>query len=127
MNLFKVILLGLIISILSIFLKQIKNEYAILVVIIGGIVILGYILNSIVDILGFFEIIIDKTGVDHQLFVSMLKVIGIGYLVEFSASICKDSGNSSIAEKIQLAGKVMIFLVSMPIVETLFNLVLDMV
>lgn len=127
MNLIKVVLLGLVISILSIFLKQIKSEYAIMVVIIGGIIILGYILGSIVDILSFFETIVDKTGVNHQLFSSMLKVIGIGYLIEFSASICKDSGNSSIADKIHLAGKVMIFVVSMPIVETLFNLVLDMV
>lgn len=126
MNLIKVIIIGLIVSILSIFLKQVKSEYAIFCVIIGGIIILGYILNSVVDILGFFEMIIEKTGVSNQLFVTMLKVIGIGYLVEFSASVCRDSGNSSIAEKIVLAGKIMIFLISMPIVETLFNLVLDM-
>lgn len=127
MNLIKVIILGVVISILSIFLKQIKSEYAIFCVIIGGVIILGYILGTIADILGYFEVIMEKTGVSNELFVTMLKVIGVGYLVEFSASVCRDSGNNSIADKIVLAGKVMIFLLSMPIVETMFNLVLDMV
>lgn len=119
--------MGVVISILSIFLKQIKSEYAIFCVIIGGVIILGYILGTIADILGYFEVIMEKTGVSNELFVTMLKVIGVGYLVEFSASVCRDSGNNSIADKIVLAGKVMIFLLSMPIVETMFNLVLDMV
>lgn len=127
MDLVKVILLGLIVSILSLFFKQIKSEYAVICVIVGSIIIIGYIINSLVDILGFFDIIIEKTGVNHQLFVSMLKIIGIGYLVEFSASVCRDCGNTSIAEKIVLSGKIMIFLTSMPIISTLFNMVLEMI
>ena len=127
MELIKVVLLGIIISILAVFLKQVKSEYALLCVIVGSIILLGYILNSLVGVFSFFDNIIVKTGIDNNVFISMLKIIGIGYLVEFSASICRDSGNNSIADKVVFAGKIMIFLISMPIISSLFNLVGDMV
>lgn len=127
MELVKVILLGLIVSILAVFLKQVKSEYALICVIVGSLIIVGYILNSLLGVLEFFDNIVQKTGVDSQLFKSMLKIIGIGYLVEFSAGVCRDSGNSSIADKVVLAGKIMIFAISIPIISTLFNMVMDMV
>lgn len=127
MEIFKVIILGLIVSILAVFLKQVKSEYALICVIVGGVLILGYILNSIVDVLSFFDNVVTKTGINRELFVAMLKIIGVGYLVEFSASVCRDSGNSSIADKVVLAGKIMIFMLSLPIVSSLFNMILDMV
>lgn len=127
MELIKVILLGLIVSVLAVFLKQVKSEYALVCVIVGGIIILGYICNALINVLGFFENIVNKTGINNELFVVMLKIIGVGYLVEFSANVCRDSGNNSIADKVVLAGKIMIFVMSMPIISSLFNMVLDMV
>ena len=68
----------------------------------------------------------EKTGIDQDLFVILLKIIGVGYLVEFSAGICSDSGNTSIANKVVLAGKILIFLLSMPIIKNLFEMVMDL-
>ncbi|MGN0960864.1 MAG: SpoIIIAC/SpoIIIAD family protein [Christensenellales bacterium] len=127
MELIKVILLGLIVSILAVFLKQVKGEYALICVIVGSIIILSYIFNSLINVLAFFENVINKTGVNNELFLVMLKIIGIGYLVEFSANVCRDSGNNSIADKVVLAGKIMLFVTSMPIISSLFNMVLEMV
>lgn len=127
MDLLKVVLLGIIVSILAVFLKQVKSEYALICVIVGSIIILAYIVNALVDVLGFFDEVINKTGINYGLFLSMLKIIGIGYLVEFSASVCRDSGNNSIADKVILAGKIMIFVTSMPIISSLFNMVVDLV
>jgi stage III sporulation protein AD len=126
MELLKVLILGIIISILAIFLKSIKPEYSFLCIIAGSIIILIYILKSSVEVFGFFDMVVEKTGINNELFYTMLKIIGVGYLVEFSANVCRDSGNSTIADKIILAGKVMIFIVSMPIISNLFNLVLGM-
>jgi len=127
MELFKILILGIIVSILAMFLKQIKPEYSLLCIIVGSIIILFYILNYISDIFSFFQEIIDKTGISYSLFLTMLKIIGLGYLVEFSASVCRDSGNNSIADKVILAGKLMIFLVSLPIITNLFNMILDLI
>ena len=61
------------------------------------------------------------------MFSTLLKIVGVGYLIEFSASVCIDSGNSSIADKVVLAGKILIFSMSLPIINNLFNLVMEFI
>ena len=126
MELIKVMILGIIISILVVFLKQIKPEYALFCLIIGSVILIVYILSYMTKVFSFFQEIIEKTGISYSLFVSMLKIVGLGYIVEFSASVCRDSGNNSIADKVVLAGKIMIFVVSMPIISNLFNMILEL-
>lgn len=127
MELLKVLILGIILSIITVLLKQIKPEYSLICIIVGSIILIAYILSGITTIFDYFSKIVDKTGIDETLFTTLLKIIGVGYLIEFSAGVCIDSGNSSIADKIVLAGKILIFTLSMPIITNLFNLVLELI
>lgn len=127
MELIKVVILGIIVSMLVVFLKQVKPEYSLLCLIIGSIVILIYILSYMTKVFVFFQDIVEKTGISYSLFVSMLKIVGLGYLIEFSANVCRDSGNNSIADKVVLAGKIMIFVVSMPIISNLFEMIVELI
>lgn len=127
MDLIKVMILGIIVSMLVVFLKQVKPEYSLLCLIIGSIVILLYILSYMTKVFVFFQEIVEKTGISYSLFVTMLKIVGLGYLIEFSANVCRDSGNNSIADKVVLAGKIMIFVVSMPIVSNLFEMIVELI
>lgn len=127
MELIKVMILGIIVSMLVVFLKQVKPEYSLLCLVVGSVVILAYIINYMTKVFVFFQEIIDKTGINYSLFVSMLKIVGLGYLIEFSASVCRDSGNNSIADKVILAGKIMIFVVSIPIITNLFEMILELI
>ena len=127
LELIKVMILGIIVSMLVVFLKQVKPEYSLLCLIIGSVVILLYILSYMTKIFIFFQDIIEKTGISYSIFVTMLKIIGLGYLIEFSANVCRDSGNNSIADKVVLAGKIMIFVISMPIISNLFEMILELI
>ena len=127
MELLKVVILGVVISILSVFLKSIKSEYAYLCIIVGSILLILCMINALSDIFSFFNLVVDKTGIDKDLFTILLKIIGVGYLVEFSAGICNDSGNASIGNKVLIAGKILIFLLSMPIVKNLFEMILGLI
>ena len=127
MELLKVLILGIILSIITVLLKQIKPEYSLICIIVGSIILIAYILSGITTIFDYFSKIVDKTGIDETLFTTLLKIIGVGYLIEFSAGVCIDSGNGSIADKIVLAGKILIFTLSIPIITNLFNLVLELI
>ena len=127
MELIKVIVLGLVLSIITVLLKSIKPEYSLICVIVGSIILVMYILSGIQSIFDYFSEIVNKTGIDNMMFKTLLKIIGVGYLVEFSAGVCIDSGNSSIADKIVLAGKVLIFSLSIPIISNLFNMIMDLI
>ncbi len=126
MELIKVLILGIVLSVITVLLKQIKPEYSLICIIVGSIILIAYILNGVTQIFEYFSQIVDKTGIDKNMFSTLLKIIGVGYLIEFSAGVCIDSGNSSIADKIVLAGKILIFTLSMPIITSLFNLVLEL-
>ena len=123
----KIIVLGIILSVLTVLLKNIKPEYSLICVIVGSIILVMYILSGVQSIFEYFKTIVDRTGVDNVMFSTLLKIIGVGYLIEFSASICNDSGNTSIADKIVLAGKILIFSMSLPIITNLFNMVLELI
>ena len=127
MDLIKVVILGVVISILAVFLKSIKPEYSMFIIMIGSILLIVYIVNSLTDIFSFFNYVVDKTGIDKELFLVLIKIIGVGYIIEFAAGICLDSGNTSIANKVSIAGKILIFLLSMPIIKNLFDMVLSLI
>ena len=61
--------------------------------------------------------------IDSSLIKLMVKVIAIGYLVEFAAGVVEDFGAKSVADKLIFAGKVIIFSVSLPVLQTLLSLI----
>lgn len=126
MEIFKIIALGILICVVIIIVKQIKPEFAVLVLIAGSIIMLCYLFNYFTNILGVFDKIISKTGINAELFSIILKIVGIGYLIEFAANICCDSGNPAIADKIVLGGKLIILTVSMPIITNLLDIIVEL-
>ena len=126
MEIFKIIGLGILICVVIIIVKQIKPEFAVLVLIAGSIIMLCYLFNYFTNILGVFDKIISKTGINAELFSIILKIVGIGYLIEFAANICSDSGNPAIADKIVLGGKLIILTVSIPIITNLLDIIVEL-
>lgn len=119
---FKFIGLALIITIAVIVVKQWKPELAVLVGVTGSVVMFFYIIEMLQEVYGLFTMLLDSTHIDPELFIILLKIVGIGYLTEFGANICSDSGNSAIASKILLAGKLAIFILAIPIIKNLISL-----
>ena len=123
----KFIGVAILICIIVVVLKQVKPELSVCVMILGGAILLLYVLNSFTSVITTFNEIITKTGVSQNLFSIVLKIVGIGYLIEFTADICKDSGNSSIADKVILGGKILILTLAIPIINSLFNVILELI
>lgn len=127
MEVLKIAGLGILISVIIVVIKQLKPELAVAVLIAGSVVMLIYIFNYFSDMFTIFNTIINKTGVDSKLFTCILKIIGVGYLIEFSAGVCNDTGNSSIGDKVILGGKLLIFIISMPIITNLLDIVIGLI
>ena len=120
-------MIGIVTCVAIIVLKQIKPELAILVSLAGGIVMLVLIINSLTDVISNFTTIVVQTNINTSLFSSILKIVGIGYLTEFGANICSDTGNNSLADKVLLAGKVVILCFAFPIVNSMLNVIVGLI
>ena len=127
MEIVKIILIGIVTCVASVLLKQFKPELAVLVSIAGGIVILIMIVNFLSSIVSNFTQIATKTSINMQLFSSVIKIVGIGYITEFGANICHDTGNSSIADKILLGGKVIILCFALPIINAMLTTIMGLI
>ena len=127
MELVKVIGVGIVGLIVAALLKKDKPELTLLAVIATGAMILIIILSSISQAIATFADLIAKAGLSDGLFGGVLRIVGVGYLTEYAASLATDSGSTSIANKIQLAGKVTIFLMGVPVVTTLIELLEELV
>ena len=124
MDIFKILAIAILTCIASLIVKQVKPDFASLVSLAGGVVILLLLINYIASILDVFRGIIDKANLSPTLFSSILKIIGIGYLTEFTANLCTDTGNSSLASKVGLAGKIIILFLALPIITNLLEVIM---
>lgn len=104
-------------------LKTTKSEFAVFAVIATGVVMLVTMMSALREVLLSFDELVEKSGVDDAVFTAVLKIIGVGYLTEYSASIAEDARCASIARKLQFGGKVVIFLMSISIVTALVDVV----
>lgn len=121
--LFKIIGIGLITTIASLIVKQIKPEISMFIALTGSVLILFEVVGLFTNVVETFLHLAEITGVDKEIFQIVLKIIGIGYLTEFTANLCSDSGMSSVADKVLLGGKVVILIVALPIVNTLIEII----
>ena len=69
----------------------------------------------------------NKMNMDNTYLNIVLKVVGIAYLAEFGAQLCEDAGEKAIGSKVQLAGKVMIFVMASPVILALIELITDLI
>lgn len=127
MEIFKVIGVGIVGAVCALVLKNTQSQYALLASLATGIVILIVAMNALTSVLVSFREIVDRTGVDEGLFASLLKIIGVGYLTDYSASICTDLECAGIGKKLNFAGKIAIFLMSVPIIQALIDVIVSLV
>lgn len=124
MDILQIVGLGIIASIIIVVLKAQRPEIAIQVSIITGLVIFILIVNKLAAVLTLLSSFSAKADIDMTYMGLLLKIIGIAYISEFGAEICKDAGEAAIASKIELAGKVMVIVLAVPIVTSLLDLII---
>ena len=123
MSVFKIVLMGLAAVLLAMQVKQTKPEYGIYISIAVGVFVMAYAASQLTIITEGLQKIAAFISVDMQYLTISFKVIGIAYLCEFASNICKDSGYQSVAGHVELAGKLTILVMSMPIIMSLLDTV----
>ena len=123
MIIFKVIGIGIVATTLILVLKEEKSEMALMCSIVASIIILLYVISQFSGIIQLINKLIEMSGINKEYLVIILKIVGISYIVEFGKNVCKDAGESAISNKIEIAGKVIIVSLSIPIITSLIEVV----
>ncbi len=123
MDIFRIVGLGLAAAILAVFVKNWRAEIAIMISVAAAIIIFLAVAPYLKAVLETFEDISNQIGLDIKYITVVLKVIGIAYVTQFGAELCRDAGESAIASKIEFGGKVIIMALSMPVMYQFLEVV----
>ena len=121
----KIIGIGLLALIIIVILKQYKPEFAIYVSMIAGVLILVLSIQKLTGIINLLQSLANKTYINKSFLSILLKITGIAFITEFAVSICSDAGEKTIASKIEIGSKVIIIAMSIPIITSLLELVIE--
>ncbi len=125
MDIVKIIGIGLISLIIIIIVRQYKPEFTLYVSLLAGAIILLLIMDKISGIIEMLTNLSNKTSINNDFLTLLIKITGIAFLTEFAVSICKDTGESAIANKVDMGGKVIIVSMSIPIISSLLETILE--
>lgn len=98
-----------------------------MIVVFSGRVIFLYLVDQIYDIIRMIEKIAVNANVNMVYVETILKIIGIAYIAEFGARLTKDAGQGAIASKIELAGKILILVMAVPILTVIIETILGLI
>lgn len=127
MEIFQIVAIGLVAATLSVLIKNEKPEMGMYISLAAGILIFLFIVTKVQSVIEILNQLANKIHIDSIYLSIILKIVGIAYIAEFGAQICKDLGEGVMASKIELAGKVLIMVMAVPILVSLMDLIINMV
>jgi stage III sporulation protein AD len=111
----QVVALGLMVAVFAVLLRRERPEMALILALGFGVIVFLMVLKKLGAIITVFEDVTRRAQVDELYLTTLLKILGIAYIAEFGAQVCRDSGEGTVANKIELAGKVLIMILALPI------------
>lgn len=125
MDIIKIIGIAFLAVIIILILKQYRPEFAMYVSILAGALIIFMSIGKLEGVIQLLNTISNSTKGNGQFLGILLKITGIAFLTEFAVSVCKDSGETAIANKVDLGGKIIIVAISIPIISSLLETVMQ--
>jgi stage III sporulation protein AD len=119
--------LGIVATILSLVVKEQKPVFAFMLATFTGVIIFLFLIGKISDVLRVLEHMAMQANLNIVYLDTILKIIGIAYIAEFGAQITRDAGQGAIASKIELAGKVLILVMAIPILSVMIETIIRLI
>ena len=123
MEILKIIMVALAGVTAASLVQSVRAEVSVYIALATGVILLIMILGSLTNLFEYFEAIYSKVEYGREYFPVIIKVLVIAYLSDFTAQLCKDAGQAAIGTKVELAGKVMVFLISIPVLASVTGLI----
>lgn len=127
MEVLQIVAIGLIATVLVVVVKSQRPELGVLLSVAAGVIIFLLVLGQIGSIMDIIKELATKAGINMVYMGTILKIIGIAYIAEFGAQICRDAGEGAVAAKIEFAAKVLIMVLAVPIVVAVLTTLLKLV
>jgi stage III sporulation protein AD len=121
MDILRICALGIITAVLSVVIKQYRPDLAMQLSIVLGVVVFLFLSAQLSGISEVLQQLFNKANIQQEYFLTILKATGVAFITEFASQTCKDAGEGSIAQKMEIGGKVLIVFLALPILTTMMQ------
>jgi stage III sporulation protein AD len=125
MDIFKIVIIGIVGTVLAVLLSDYRKDFAMMIGLITGIIIFLLVADLLSKTLTSLINMLNEADVQFRYLDVALKIIGVSYLAKFAGQICRDAGEGAIAIKVEMAAKIIILALSLPVIGALIQLVIQ--
>ncbi|MEW6308230.1 MAG: stage III sporulation protein AD [Bacillota bacterium] len=124
MEIFQVVGLSIVAVVLLTLLRRQRPELAVQVSIVVGVIIFLAVAARLASLLDVLYDMAQRAQVNTLYLTTVLRIIGVAYAAEFGAQVCRDADEGAVAAKVELAGKVTILVLAVPILIAIMDTLL---
>lgn len=127
MEIIQIVGLGFVVTLLTLIIRSQRPEIAVQLSLALAAIIFFMVLAKIDVVLNLFRELADKASVSQMYLNTILKIIGIAYITEFGAQVCRDAGEGAVAAKIEFAGKILVMVMAVPIIALVLETIVKLI
>ena len=127
MYVFRLCCIAVITAISAFILKQHKSELVPLCLTAGGVIIFLNSFDYLTESIEFIKNFTASTGINNEIVRTVFKIVGISFLIELTASSVKELGFEGVADKLILCGKIVLFVVAIPILSSTYKIIVSLI
>lgn len=117
---------SIVVVLISLKLKKINGEYSMILSTAACVLILGFIVDRLGQLVDYIGTVVKYINVDMSYISLIMKMLIVAYICEFVSGICKDSGYSAMASYIELAGRITMAVMSLPVLMNVIEMVTEL-
>ena len=121
MNIVKISAVAIVAVLLSALLKKTNPVTSVCIILSAGLVIILSVINELADIFNTIESLFIMGGIDTESYKLIIKITGVAYFTEITSGLCKDADENSLAIKLEIAGRICIVYLTLPIISDLVD------
>lgn len=126
MNTAAVVGITVLAAFLALLVRRHYPEYGMAVSLLAGMLVLGLVIGWAMPVIGRLQALLETASPSPEYGLIVFKALGIGLLAQLSADACRDAGENALAEKAELAGKISMLALALPLFEKIAELAAEL-
>lgn len=126
MEILQIVGAALVVTVLILVIKPQRPELALQISLVFAILIFLFMLDKISGVIKVLEELSGRANLNKFYMATILKIIGVAYIAEFGAQVCRDAGEGAIASKVEFAAKIIIMVLAVPIIVAILDSLLKL-
>lgn len=127
MSIVTVVGITVVAAFLAVIIRRYNPEYSMAIGLITGALVLLVLITQLTPVLNRMRTMLNSASLPVEYGLVLFKALGISLLAQLSADACRDAGENAMAEKAELAGKVYLMLLALPLFEKVAELAVQLI